>query len=207
MNHNAHAVNFRPGFLALAAAAGLALLSGCATTSTHSTSDQAFKFTVFHYNAPVLVKSWTYKPSESDCPEGAALNVATAMKNGDVDAWLSCWDTTERPQISSTDRESLAKNWSSIKDGQVSFLNRVVSGAVVMIELSVTGQDGSVQKLQVPLKYTENRWWLTSVDASADFMNWESASPESKIVNNCDSKMLENFLKGMQPVAQNDVRP
>lgn len=194
-----HAVNFRPGLLALCAAAGLAFLSGCATESREPT----FKFTVFHYNSPVLVKSWTYKPSEADSPEGAALNVTTSMKSGDVDAWLANWDSTERPQLNSADRESLARNWSALKDGQISFLNRIVSGTVVVMELSVTSQDGNTQKVQVPLKYAESRWWLTAVDPSTDFMNWETAKPESKIVNNCDPKMLESFLSGMNTVAQN----
>lgn len=201
-NPRTHAVNFRTGLMALCAAAGLAFITGCATTVSNP-SDSAFKFTVFHYSSPVLVKSWTYKPSESDSPEGASLNITTSMKNGDIDAWLSNWDNGERPQISSVDRENLQKNWSALKDGQVSFLNRVVSGTVVVMELSVTGKDGVAQKLQVPLKYSENRWWLTAVDPSTDFMNWETASPASKIVNNCDSRMLESFLSGMNTVAQN----
>src|ERR1700730_6942248 len=81
--------------MTLAACAGL--LSSCATAPQSSAPEGVFKFSVMRYKEPVWVSGWVIDPAQSANPEGAALNITTAMQKGDVDAWLASWEASERP--------------------------------------------------------------------------------------------------------------
>jgi hypothetical protein len=174
---------------ALAAAAGMSLLAGCVSPTT---SDSAFKFTVFHYKEPVEIASWDYDPARNDCPESAALNVATLILHGDVDSWLTRWNAAERPNLTADERAALRQKWEGLKDSNLAVLNSIVSGATTVIEFRVETKDHQVQKLQVPLVHANAQWELTGVDPSSAFLHWETSN--NKIVSEVDGGQLTSYL-------------
>src|SRR4029077_2983243 len=86
-------------------------LWSCATTSPVASGEGVFKFSVLRYKEPVEVKDWALDPAQSANPEGAALNITTAMQQGDLNDWLASWETYERPNPSAVERDSLLQKW------------------------------------------------------------------------------------------------
>ena len=168
------------------------LLSSCATPPPVSAADAVFRFSVLRYKEPVAVTAWKIDPAQSANPEGAALNITTAMQQGKVDAWLASWDASERPNLSQTDRETLLQKWQSLKNGRISVLGRVVADADVVIELSVLTPPSPAEKIQLPLKRAQGQWWLTSLDPHSEFLNWENST--NKIVTKTDTLMFKSYL-------------
>jgi len=180
--------------IALTACAGL--LSSCATAPEKSSEDAAFKFSVLQYKEPVEVKGWVIDPAQSANPEGTALNITTMMQKGDVDAWLASWDNAERPTLTKQDRDALLEKWRPLKDGQVSMLGRVVAGADLVIELSVVNPEQKSTKLQLPLKHMNDQWWLTAMDPTSEFLNWQNST--NTIVAQMETTNLKTYLKKVQ---------
>jgi len=182
--------------LLLAVVVCVGLLSSCATAPEGPASEGVFKFSVLQYKEPVEVKGWVIDPAQSANPEGAALNITTAMQKGNVDFWLASWDNTERPTLSKGDRDALLEKWRPLKDGQVSVLGRVVAGADLVVELSVLNPQLATTKLQLPLKHMEGQWWLTTMDPTSEFLNWQNSS--NKIVALAETASLKTYLKKIQ---------
>jgi len=180
--------------LALAACGGL--LSSCATAPEGSSGDAVFKFSVMRYKEPVWVSGWVIDPAQSANPEGAALNITTAMQKGDVDLWLASWDASERPNPTKDEREELLRKWRPLKNGRVSILGRVVAGADLVIELWVLNPQQKDTKLQLPLKRSNGQWWLTAMDPNSEFLNWENST--NKIETQMEPGNLKAYLKTVQ---------
>jgi hypothetical protein len=182
--------------LVLTAAVCAGLLSSCATAPESSGSAGVFKFSVLQYKEPVEVKGWVIDPAQSANPEGAALNITTMMQKGDVDSWLASWDNAERPTLTKEDRDALLEKWRPLKDGQVSVLGRVVAGADLVIELSVANPEQKSTKLQLPLKHSNDQWWLTAMDPTSEFLNWQNST--NTIVAQMEAINLKTYLKKVQ---------
>ena len=196
MNVLVRNVNARLGALLLALAACAAWLSSCATGPESSGGAGVFKFSVLRYQEPVWVTGWVVDPAQSANPEGSALNITTAMQKGDVDFWLASWDAAERPALSPEAREELLKKWRPLKNGRVSVLGRVVANADLVIELWVLDPQQKETKLQLPLKHMNGQWWLTTMDPTSEFLNWENSS--NKIVEQMETTNLKNYLQTVQ---------
>ena len=177
MNVLVRNVNARLGALLLALAACAAWLSSCATGPESSGGAGVFKFSVLRYQEPVWVTGWVVDPAQSANPEGSALNITTAMQKGDVDFWLASWDAAERP-------------------ARVSVLGRVVANADLVIELWVLDPQQKETKLQLPLKHMNGQWWLTTMDPTSEFLNWENSS--NKIVEQMETTNLKTYLQTVQ---------
>ncbi len=171
-------------------------LWSCATQPPSGPGEAVFKFSVMRYTEPVEVKDWALDPAQSANPEGAALNITKAMQQGDVGQWLASWDATDRPNPSPAERDNLLHQWQSLKDGRVVMLGRVVAGAELVMELSVQGPQQKEEKLKLPLKRSNGQWWLTSMDAGSEFLNWEN-SP-NKIVAHVDNRNFINYLESVK---------
>ena len=192
----ANKVITRVGVLFLSVAACAALLSSCATAPQGPDGNGIYRFSVLYYKEPVGIKSWVVDPAQSANPEGAALNIITAMQRGDVDMWLASWYASERPTLSQDDRVALLEKWRSLKGGQISDLGRVVAGADLVIELSVLGPEQKTIKLQLPLRHSQDQWWLTSIDPASEFMNWETST--NTIVAQMETINVKRYLRTIQ---------
>lgn len=171
------------------------LLCSCATSPTSSV-ERPYRFTVLRYEKPVNASSWNPDPTFAADPEGAALNITSAMRQGDIETWLAYWDAPERGAASATDRQALAQQWQSLQGCSVSVLGRVIAEADVIVELLVMGPQQSPGKLQIPLKHSNGRWWLTSLEPTSEYLNWES-SP-NKIIAYIDPGSLQRRLNATQ---------
>src|ERR1700722_8610310 len=86
------------------------MLTSCATApeTTADTSGykaSAFKFWVMRYKPPVDAASWVPDVALAADPEGAALNIANAMQQGNMEQWLSNWEVAERPNLTPAQTE------------------------------------------------------------------------------------------------------
>jgi hypothetical protein len=178
-------------FLAALTCAGF--LTACSTTPAPNVASNGFKFWVLRYKPAVDATSWVPDAALSGDPEGAALNIATAMKRGDIEQWLSNWQSGERPQLSSAQSKALLEDWNSLRGSHVSILGRVVAEADVIVELSIGGSTGTAGKIQIPLKHANDRWWLTAMDPSSEYLHWEN-SP-NKLIQYIDPNAFEKHLK------------
>jgi hypothetical protein len=142
------------------------------------------------------VSGWVVDPAQSANPEGAALNITTAMQKGDVDLWLASWEASERPNPAKEEREELLRKWRPLKNGRVSILVRVVAGADLVIELWVLNPQQKETKLQLPLKRSNGQWWLTAMDPNSEFLNWENST--NKIETQMETGNLKMYLKTVQ---------
>jgi hypothetical protein len=173
------------------------LLSSCATTSSTETADTAvFKFTVLRYTERVQVPGWTIDPLQSANPEGAALNIISEMQRGQVDLWLSSWDNTDRPHLTPAERTALLAKWQPLKGAHLEMLGRVVADSELIIEISATDAAQNVTKVQIPLKHSQDQWYMTRMDPNCDFLNWEKAA--NKIMTQADPKAIRFYLNAMQ---------
>jgi len=132
-------------------------------------------------------------PALASDPEGAALNITSAMKQGDVETWLAYWDATDRAAAGALDRQTLIQQWHSLDGCRVAVIGRIIAEADVIVELSVLNPQRSPEKLQIPLKHSNGRWWLTSLEPSSEYLNWETST--NKIVGYIDSDGLQARLK------------
>jgi len=194
-------LSFRPALAIRVLSLGVTLaactgLLSCATAPETPPGDLAFHFTVMLYKEPVEVTAWRTDPAQSANPEGAALNIITAMQRGDVEQWQGDWDESERPKITKEYREALLKKWTSLKDGRVMIVGRVVADADIVIELSVRSPQLTQEKVQIPLKRAESQWWLTAMDSKSGFLNWESSN--NKIMAHHDTYALRAYLNGLK---------
>jgi hypothetical protein len=178
------------------ALAGAGFLWSCATQPPASPGEAVFKFSVLRYAEPVEVKDWALDPMQSANPEGAALNITTAMQKGDVGTWLASWDASDRPNPNQAERDRLLQQWQPLKDGRVVMLGRVVAGADLVMELSVQGPQQKEEKLKLPLKRSNGQWWLTSMEVGSEFLNWENSS--NKIVAHVDNRNFINYLESVK---------
>ena len=178
--------------LTAAAAVGcLTLVTGCASPEW-AYQHASFKFTVFHYKKPAQITTWNYDAARNDSVHCAALNVATLISHGDVDQWLGRWNESERPVLTTEERDALKQKWAELKDAHLAILTTIVSGATTVIEFRVETTAHEVQKLQVPLVHNGNQWELTSIDPKSDFLNWEHS--KNKIVTEMDGEVILNYL-------------
>ena len=160
------------------------------------------------YKPPVDAASWVPDVALAADPEGAALNIAEAMQRGNLDSWLSNWQSTERPHLSGAESDALLQQWVSLRGKHFSILGRVVAEANVIVELSYANEQGRQSKLQIPLKHSNDRWWLASLDSASEYLCWES-SP-NKIIDyvNPDSFQKHlNAIQGVKPKAKADAAP
>jgi hypothetical protein len=174
------------------------LLSSCATTSPTETSEAApvFKFTVLRYTERVPVPGWTIDPLQSSNPEGAALNIISEMQRGQVDQWLASWDNSDRPHLTSVEQTALLAKWLPLKASHLEMLGRVVADSELIIEISATDAAQTVTKVQIPLKHSQDQWYMTRMDPNCEFLNWERAA--NKIVVQADPKAIRFYLNAMQ---------
>lgn len=163
------------------------------TPTSNTTANVGFKFWVLRYKPAVDATSWVPDVALSGDPEGAALNIAAAMKRGDIEQWLSYWQSGERPQLSPAQSKALLEDWNSLRGSHVSILGRVVAEADVIVELSVEDSKGTAGKVQIPLKHANDRWWLTAMDPSSEYLHWEN-SP-NKLIQYIDPDAFEKHLK------------
>jgi hypothetical protein len=169
------------------------LLTSCSTTTTTDSAGAGFKFWVLRYNTPVDATLWVPDGTLSGDPEAAALNIAAAMKRGDVAEWLANWESGERPHLDPARTEALLRDWHSLEGAKVSILGRVVAEADVIVELSVGGSSGTAGKIQIPLRRANDRWWLTAMDSSSEYLHWEN-SP-NKLIQYIDPDTFAKHLR------------
>ncbi len=178
----------------------VALLTSCATTS--APPDQVtYRFRGQCYRSPVQASPWTPSPALSGEPEGAALNIATAMQAGDLNQWLASWDASERPQLSPAQQQALLRQWQPLRGCTFQIVDRVIADANVIVELSALDARNQTHLLQFPLTKANDRWWLFNLPPESEFLHWQS-SP-NKIVEYLDPDAFERRLKGLAPAAQN----
>jgi hypothetical protein len=168
------------------------LLTSCSTAPTSSAGNAGFKFWVMRYKPPVDATSWVPDTGLSADPEGAALNIAAAMQQGNMGQWLSNWEPSECPHLTPAQSETLLNSWRSLQRGHVYILGRVVAEANVIIELSMGESPENSERIQIPLKRSKDRWWLAAMDPASEYLHWEN-SP-NKIINYIDP---DAFLKHM----------
>lgn len=155
--------------------AGASFLTSCSTTPAPSASSAGFKFWVLRYKPPVDAAAWVPDAAASADAEGAALNIAAAMRQGNMEQWLSNWQTSERPNLTTAQSEALLHEWQPLQGSHVCILGRVVAEADVIVELSVAGPQNEQGKIQIPLKRAQDRWWLTTMDPASEYLHWESS--------------------------------
>jgi hypothetical protein len=175
----------------LLALAGAAMLTSCVTPPA-TESEAVFRFSVMRYREPVEVTGWKLDPTLAVNPEGAALNIITAMQHGDLGQWLASWDTDERPNPNQAERDSLLEQWQSLKGKRVMILGHVVAGSDVVEELSVVDSQKQGKELKLPLKHTNGQWWLTSLDTNSEYMNWETST--NKMLDRVDTHNIKTYL-------------
>jgi hypothetical protein len=202
----------RPAFVAAAflliALTGMSFLTSCSTAPTTSAANGGFKFWVLRYKPPVDATSWVPDATLSADPEGAALNIAAAMQKGNMEEWLSNWEAAERPNLTPAQTEAMLSQWHSLKDSHVAILGRVVAEADVIVELSVTSSGDKTDKIQIPLRHANDRWWLTAMDSSSEYLHWEN-SP-NKLIDYIDPDAFAkhlNTITGQKPKAKADASP
>ena len=192
----------------LFAVASVGLLTSCSTTPATSTNNAGFKFWVLRYKPPVDAGAWVPNVASAADPEGAALNIAVAMRQGNVNEWLSYWEGAERPQLTPAQSEALVHEWQSLRDAHVSILGRVVAEADVIVELSVGPSQGETGKIQIPLRHSHDRWWLATMDPSSEYLHWEN-SP-NKLIDYIDPDSFQkhlNMIPGSKQKANADPAP
>jgi hypothetical protein len=195
-----------PSLLLALTVAGI--LTSCATAPEPMAGSSAYKFWVLRYKPPVDAAAWVPDAALAADPEGAALNIADAMQRGNIDLWLANWQSAERPSLSSADSDVLLQQWQSLRGRHFSILGRVVAEANVIVELSYADAQGGRSKLQIPLKRSDDRWWLTALDSSSEYFRWES-SP-NKIIDYVDPDAFQkhlNAIQGPKPKAKADAAP
>lgn len=168
------------------------LLTSCSTAPKTGAGNAGFKFWVLRYKPPVDASSWTPDEAFSADPEGAALNIAAAMKLGNVEQWLSNWEKAERPQLTPAQQQALQQQWGSLRGAHIKVLGRVVAEANVIVELSA-GDTPGTERIQIPLKRENDRWWLTKMDSSSEYLRWESSS--NKLVDYLDPAAFQLHMK------------
>ena len=178
----------------MAARVGMALVSGvllasCATQP--QTADTGWGFRVVSYEPPIDTSEWHAGPALAGNPEGAAYNIADAMRRGDVDTWLSYCRGVEANQVDAAEREMLTRQWAPLKGRQFVIVTRVLAETDVVIEFSATGAGAGGAKLQIPLTKAAGRWWLTTLDATSEFLHWEGS--RNKVVDHLDPYAFANF--------------
>jgi hypothetical protein len=162
------------------------LLTSCATNDTATPSnssdatDSFSRFWVLLYKPAIKVSPWAPAPEHASDPDGAALNIVTAMQRSDVKGWLANWIASERPNLSPPDQEALVQRWHALRGSNIEIRGRVVAGLMVVVELSLVTPEGGKERVQIPLQKSENRWWLTSLEPNSEYLNWES-SPNKKV--------------------------
>jgi hypothetical protein len=202
----------RPAFVAavllLIALTGASFLTSCSTAPTNSAGNGGFKFWVLRYKPPVDAASWVPDVALSADPEGAALNIAAAMQQGNMEQWLSNWEVAERPNLTPAQTEAMLSQWHLLRDSHVAILGRVVAEADVIVELSVTTSADKADKIQIPLKRSHDRWWLTAMDPTSEYLHWEN-SP-NKLIDYIDPDAFAkhlNTITGQKPKAKADASP
>jgi hypothetical protein len=176
-----------------AAQAAPAMQAGPAAQSQPAPDEGVFKFSVLLYRQPVLVDGWKFDPTQSDNPEGAALNLIALMREGNVDRWLASWESAERPKLSKEERAALLQKWQPLKDGQVYLLGRVVAETKIIIEASVVNPGQPDLILKFPLDRSNDQWWMTQMDPGSEYLNWEN-SP-NKTVEKMRTDILKRYLE------------
>jgi hypothetical protein len=183
-----------PSLLLALTVAGI--LTSCATAPAPVAGSSGYKFWVLRYQPPVDAAAWVADAALASDPEGAALNIADAMQRGNIDLWLANWQSGDRPNLSSGDSEALLEQWQPLRGRLFSILGRVVAEANVIVELSYADAQGGRSKLQIPLKHSDDRWWLAAVDSSSEYLRWES-SP-NKIIDYVDPDSFQKHLNVIQ---------
>ena len=202
----------RPAFVAaaflFAALTCASFLTSCSTTPATSAGTSGFKFWVLRYKPPVDATSWVPNAALSADPEGAALNIAAAMQQGNMDQWLSNWEGAERPNLTAAQTEAMLAQWHSLKGSKLAILGRVVAEADVIVELSVETSADKPDKIQIPLRRSHDRWWLTAMDPASEYLHWEN-SP-NKLIDYIDPDAFQkhlNTITGSAPKAKADASP
>lgn len=192
----------------LTALAGAGLLTSCSTTTGQTTAGTGFKFWVMRYRPAVDATAWVSDPRLSADPEGAALNIATAMRRGSMEEWLANWEPTDRPQLTPAQSEAMLSEWKALQGGQINILGRVVAESDVIVELSVGGSQANAERIQIPLQHSHDRWWLTAMDPSSEYLHWEN-SP-NKTIDYIDPDAFQkhlNMIQGAKPKEKAETAP
>jgi hypothetical protein len=188
-----HAV-FLLAFLAVAS-----FLTSCSTAPTATAGVTPFKFWVLRYKPPVDAAAWVPYAAASKDPEGEALNIATSMREGDLEQWLANWQNSDRPNLSTAQSDALRREWQSLQGARFAILGRVIAEADVIVELSFTGAQGNAGKIQIPLRHANDRWCLTAIDPASEYLHWEN-SP-NKLIEYIDPDSFGKHL-GMTPAGK-----
>jgi hypothetical protein len=205
--HSKRAVSAAAAFLLIAVAGG-SLLTSCSTTPAPSAGSGGFKFWVLRYKPPVDATSWVPDEALSADAEGAALNIAATMRQGNMEQWLSNWEPAERPVLTPAQSEALLQEWRSQRRSHVYILGRVVAEADVIVELSSGESPENAGKIQIALKREHDRWWLTAMDPASEYLHWEN-SP-NKLINYVDPDAFTkhlNTITGQKPKTKSDASP
>ena len=116
-----------------------------------------------------------------------------------MEQWLSYCEASSRVNPDAEARQALLRQWQSLQGGTFTIVARVIAGADVVVEISSRHPQQPPEKLQIPLTKAHDRWWLTALDPSSEFLNWEK-SPNT-IVDHMDPDVLGRLHGSLQSVA------
>jgi hypothetical protein len=196
-NSTGQPIPLRQAFMLLVLLGCCCLFSSCSTPPR--TDAAVYRIRVVRYEPPIETASWTASPLLATDPEGAAFDIASAMRQGDVERWLSYCQESAGANPDAEARQALLRQWQSLQGGRLTIVGRVIAGADVVVELSLTQPQRPPEKLQIPLTKSHDRWWLTVMDPSSEFLNWEK-SPDT-IVDHMNPDMLGKRRGSLQSVA------
>ena len=181
--------NFITGILGALLFTGL--LTSCSTES--NTAERSFRFRVLCYRPPVETRAWVPSLAATSDPDGAALDIVDAMAKGDLTEWLSYWQASDRPAPGPEQQQAILRHWQTLYHDRVNIIGRVVAGPDIVVELALINARQEEQRIQIPLRKQDDRWWMIQMDPASEFLHWEEST--NKIVDYIDPAAFQKHLQ------------
>ncbi len=127
-----------------------------------------YEYALSNYTPVVTLPTIPAMQAKRDTPENALIAMFSAMRTGDYDAWLNCWDATTRDKLiqdakaGPRDAAFWKKLWRDVLTGakQTTLVDRVETVDYIILDAQLSGTN----PMRVPtvFKYVEGKWLATN---------------------------------------------
>jgi hypothetical protein len=118
------------------------------------------------YNPAASIPNQPRQQADRSTPEGALTALFSAMRTGDYEGWLACWDEQTRKQLVDTKRQDYRdpaawlKAWkSSIAGKEVSLIDRVETVSYIILDIRFAGASVNAP---IVFKSVKGQWYATN---------------------------------------------
>jgi hypothetical protein len=118
------------------------------------------------YNPAVSIPNQPRQQVDRSTPEGALTALFSAMRSGDYEGWLACWDEQTRSQLVDTKRQdyrdpaSWQKAWkNSIAGKEISLIDRIETVNYIILDFRFAGTSVNAP---IVFKAVKGQWFATN---------------------------------------------